>query len=82
MVKAAVKQQWTEQLVNEARDMSSLSYLKLDDCATNIMHPIWHDLQNPLDIRQATVKAQLMVRRYPLTTCPTAGAKRSDKYPL
>ena len=82
MVKVAVNHVWTEKLIEEAKEMSSLCYLKVDECSSDNMHPTWHNLQSPLDIRKATVKAQLLVRRYPLTTCPTAGAKRSDSCPL
>ena len=77
-VKEAVHKLWTSKLRKEAHQMSSLTYLNIEACTTASLHPVWHDLHNPLAIRKATVKAQLMVQQYPLTTSPTAGAKCSD----
>ena len=46
------------------------------------MHPTWRDLGCPLAIEQATVKALLLVQRYPLTTSPVSGTRALDKGPL
>ena len=76
-VKEALHKVWGTKL-REAHQMSSLPYLKIEPCTTDLLYPVWHDLYNSLAIRKATVKAQLMVQLYPLTTSPMAGAKCSD----
>jgi hypothetical protein len=81
-VKAAVHDTWTRKLRSEASDKSSLQLLNVESCTTDQMHPVWQDLGNPLAIRKATVKAQLLVQRYPLTTSPTAGKRRLSSCPL
>ena len=59
-----------------------MQYLNLKQCRTSKMHPVWQGLANPLDVRKATVRALLLVRRYPLTTSPTAGTRKCDVCPL
>ena len=82
VVKLAVHEEWTNLLQKEASNMTSLQYLNIDACSTNHIHPIWQDLESPLSIKQATVKALLLIKRYPLTTSPTAGTRRRDTCPL
>ena len=77
----AVTEQWTITLQQEAIEKSSLQFLMTDLCAIGYIHPIWED-RNAIAIDKATVKAQLLVRRYPLATSPTAGANRSNICPL
>ena len=55
---------------------------KSEACTTESLNPVWHDLHNPLASRKATIKAQLLMQQYTLTTSPMAGAKCSDIYPL
>ena len=82
MVKEEVNKTWTKQLQEESKAKSSLQYLKIEACSTSKIHIVWQDLQSPLDVRKATVKAQLLVQRYPLATNRTAGAKRAEICPL
>lgn len=82
MVKEAVNSHWTECLRKEAAGMTSLSYLDLKLCNTCTLHPVWLNLTSQLAVRKATVKALLMVQRYPLTTSHTAGANRKEQCPL
>ena len=81
-IKSAVNKKWTEQLCKEAEDKSTLKYLNLSGCQVDRMHPIWSDLKCPLDIEQATVKALLLVQRYPLTTSPVTGTRACAMCPL
>ena len=46
------------------------------------LHPVWRNTTSQLDILKATVKAQLLVKRYPLSTSRTAGKKWSNICPL
>ena len=81
-MKDAVHQHWSNKLQEDARTMSSLSLMNIDACSTRHLHPVWRNLMCPLSIRKASVKALLLTKRYPLTTCPTSGQKRSDVCPL
>jgi hypothetical protein len=62
--------------------MSTLEFLNLDKCDVNQKHPVWKDLNSPLDIRKATIKALLLVKRYPLTTSRVMGTKMTENCPL
>ena len=81
-VKTAVQESWTDKLIADAEDMSSLEYLNLDACEIGSLHPTWQEVNNQLDIQKATVKTQLLIKRYPLATSPTAGINKSDLCPL
>ena len=54
----------------------------MDNCDLLDLHPVWRGLDNPLDVRKAVIKALLLVQRYPLTTCKTAGIRQSATCPL
>ena len=82
MVQCAVNDSWTKQLCEDANGKSSMEYVNLQLCSTNHMHPVWQDVITPLDIMKATVHAKLLIKRYPLATSPTAGAKRVETCPL
>jgi hypothetical protein len=82
VVKAAVHRYWTKQTREAAHDRSTLQYLCVDLCSTEQTHPVWQNLNDPLTIRKATVKALLLVQRYPLASAHTAGPKRSESCPL
>ena len=81
-VKLTVLSTWDKLLHEQADTKSTLSLLNLDTCKLGALHPVWQDLSSPLEIQKATVKAQLMVQRYPLATSPTAGVKRTETCPL
>ena len=81
-VKEAVHSWWTDKLRVEAALKSTLEYLNIDHARTDTLHPVWYDLTCPLSIKKASVKALLLIQRYPLTTSPTAGTRRCDTCPL
>jgi hypothetical protein len=81
MVKRAVCDEWCRKLQEEANNKSSLQLLNIDRCELGRVHPVWENL-NAMEIDKATVKAQLLVKRYPLATSPTAGTLRVDTCPL
>ena len=64
-VKNAVLTAWTKKLQKVAQKKTSLSILNTDLGKLGALHPKWQDLYSLLDIRKATIKAQLLVRRYP-----------------
>ena len=53
-----------------------------DACQVGKLHPVWKNTVSQLDILKATVKAQLLIKRYPLSTSRTAGKKWNDTCPL
>ena len=77
MVKNAVLEHWHSVLVEQAKEKKSLSLLGLDNCTLSDLHPVWKYISSHLDILKATVKAKLLIQRYPLLTCKTAGQQRS-----
>ena len=74
--------EWTDKLQDAAREKSTLRYLNIEFCKISYLHPAWQGINCDLDIKKATVKAQLLVQRYPLATSPTAPGNRSDVCPL
>ncbi len=81
-VKEAVLYRWTEVFQEQARGMKSLKYLNVVGCSLNAPHPVWKGIRSPLDILKATVKAQLLVGRYALSTSYIAGASQTALCPL
>ena len=81
-VERAVHAHWTEKLQDAAQEYSSLEFLNLSLCSTSQLHPVWQDLESPLDIRRATVQAKLLTKRYPLATSHTAGKRKVETCPL
>ena len=79
LVKDAILRHWTDKLQDEAQQMSTLAYLKLDASDLGKLHSTWLELHNKLDIRKASVKAQLLVQRYPLSGNHTAGERKSTQ---
>ncbi len=82
MVKESVHHHWSKLMKDEAEGKSSLEYMNINLCEPGKLHPVWRNVSSQLDILKSTVKAQLLVKRYPLTTSPTSGAKKSDVCPL
>ena len=66
----AVWSHWQKELKDE--------FPNTDACQTGKLHPLWRNTTSQLDILKATVKAQLLVKRYPLSTSRTAGKKWSN----
>ena len=84
MVKAAVCKKWTEKLhVREAaEEMSTMEFFTIQACSLGQLHPVWQGLHNPLSTLKATDRAQLLIKRYPLSTSHTAGSNEKDLCPL
>ena len=81
-VKETINEAWTEALQDEAEKKSTLEFLNIGACKLGQLHLIWQNLSSPLEIQKATVKAQLLVKRYPLATSPTSGVRKNDTCPL
>ena len=62
--------------------MSTLTYLNIENCKFDVIHPVWHQINCDVDIRKCTLKILLLIQRYALTTSPTAGTRRTDMCPL
>ena len=62
--------------------MTTLALLNLDACNLGYLHPVWCGLSSAHDILKATVKAQVLVGRYPLATTHVSGRKISVCCPL
>ena len=78
VVKTAVNDHWLKTLVEEAKCKKSMSFLNAEKCSLSDTHPVWHDLHCPLDVMKATVKAKMLLQRYPLLTSHTARNQRSE----
>ena len=78
----AVWNHWEKEFKEEANTMSTMEFLNVDACQVGKLHPVWKNTVSQLDILKATVKAQLLIKRYPLSTSRTAGKKWSDTCPL
>ena len=81
-VQQAVHAEWTDRLQEDADMKSTLQYLNIKACAVGYLHPVWQDINNDLDLKKATIKAQLLVKRYPLASTKLAGELRSSTCPL
>jgi len=75
-VKEAVNSTWTEALIEEGEGKTTLKYLSLPNCNLGTLHPVWQNLDNPLDIQKATVQARLLTQRYPLAPTFNHDARR------
>ena len=78
----AVWNHWEKEFKEEANTMSTMEFLNVDACQVGKLHPVWKNTVSQLDILKATVKAQLLIKRYPFSTSRTAGKKWSDTCPL
>ena len=78
----AIWSHWQQILKEEANTMPTMEFLNADGCEAGKLHPVWRNTTSQLDILKATVKAQLLVKRYPLSTSRTAGKKWSNTCPL
>ena len=78
MINAAVFKKWTEKLWDAAEEMSTMEFLNLQARSLKQLHPVWQGLHNPLSILKATAMAQLLIKRYPLSTSHTADSNKKD----
>ena len=82
LIQDVVMQSWTTKLQEDTKSKTSLSLLDTEGCCADQMHPVWADIENPLTVRKAVVKAMLLVQRYPVTTCKTAGSRMCELCPM
>ena len=75
-VKRATSTYWEEKLKQDAAKMKSLRHLNLNSCWLGYSHPVWHTGHDPMQTTMATVKATLLVDRYPLSGLKCAGKNR------
>ena len=80
-VKQAVTEYWNTTLKEEASKMKSLKHLNLGMCGIGYTHPVWVTGHDPMQATMATVRAALLVGRYPLTGHKCAGRKQSATCP-
>ena len=82
LVKKKVNEFWHEQLMEEAQQMKTLKYLNIRDCYPGYIHSTWNHNTDPLEAHMATIKARVLVQRYPLSSSKYAGKKKSPACPL
>ena len=82
IIKKSVHQWWTDYFQEAASSMSSLAYVNVKKCNTRTLHASLRNLMCTLTVKKATVKIQLLLKRYPLTTCKTSGPKMRELCPL
>ena len=80
-VKVAVTEYWEDRLKREATGMKSLKHLNLDMCAIGYSHPVWKTGPDPIQATMATVKAAMLVGRYPLSGHKCAGKRQLPSCP-
>ena len=77
-VKKAVEEKWYEQLCEEAKTKSTLSYLNTEECGIGHLHPAWDSARtDPHTSFCASIRVKILVQRYPIATSHTAGRSRS-----
>ena len=74
-IKDLVLKHWTEKLKEQAMEKSSLIYLDCDNCNLREPSTVWMNLETPLDVRKATIKAKLQISRYPLGSSHQGGRR-------
>ncbi len=82
MIKKAISEKWTKELQEEAQNKSTLRYLNVNKCHLGMVHPVWQNINSDLDLKKATIKAQLLLQRYPLASTKLAGPNRNETCPL
>ena len=82
LVKDTVNAYWTKILTEKAQSMKTLSLLNIEDCTAGIVHDVWYHTADPLDVQMATIKAKLLVQRYPLGYSYCAGKGKAEKCAL
>jgi hypothetical protein len=82
MVETAVHHYWFRELTEQAMTKSTLSLLDIATCNPGQLHSVWNHNADPLEAHMATVKARVLVQRYPLYSSYCAGPKKSSLCPL
>jgi len=76
-VYSAVGTFWMEDLKTRARTMKTLTHLEFEDAKSGQVAHVWRHNSDPLEAQMATVKARLLVQRYPLGYSHCAGLKKT-----
>jgi hypothetical protein len=83
LTRQAVLSVWENKLKEEAKSMSTLSHLAIDSCKIGKTHRVWQlEGRSILEVTKATVKAKLLVSRYPLHSSRTSGSRYGQNCPL
>ena len=80
-VREAIETYWEKELIEDAAQMKSLKNLNTSICITGHTHPVWLTGSNPLQAMMATVRAAMLVGRYPFTGEKVAGTRQTDSCP-
>lgn len=75
-VKSEVNKYWMEELQSKAKEMKTLSHLDIQECKPGKIHDVWNHNSDPLAAYMATIKARLLVQRYPLGYSHYSGKKK------
>ena len=78
----AVGGHWFRMLKEKAATMSTLRLLDPESCALGSVHPIWDHSTDPMEAHMATVKARLLLQRYPLSGLQYSGRKMTPLCPI
>ena len=81
-VEDAVNAYWTNELQLQSKDKKTLEYIDLQNMRCGQTSNVWQHSADPLDAHMATVKARLLVQRYPLGYSHCAGTRKSDQCAL
>jgi hypothetical protein len=83
-VKSAVCHYWNLKLKEEAENMTTLSYLDTSQCSVEgKVHSNWQlGSKDPLTVYKASIKAKMLVQRYPIHSSRTSGRKYGTPCPL
>ena len=60
----------------KAKEMKSLNLMDIEGCEAGCVAPVWRHNSDPLDAHMVTIKARLLLQRYPLGYSHCAGSKK------
>ena len=93
MTEGAINTYWSQYVISEAADKSSMKYININNLQVGRTHQVWSTLStNPRDTTLAGVKARLLTNTYTLQsnrakfnqysvdeTCPLCGEEPEDR---
>ena len=79
--KTTITSFWEDKLKMQARQMKSLQHLNLDMCSVTAGHPVWQTGTDPRQVPMASVRAQILTGRYPLTGEKCSGKRQAESCP-
>ena len=82
MVRSTIYQHWTDLLLSQKEQMSSLAYLKSTGLRVGLLHQSLTGTETPVAIQKVAVATKLITGRYPLANNRTAGKRFSNRCPL